>query len=106
LGYLADLQTRASSSLCTGEHPILQLALLNDSIWVASTDSSVHRQSKYYALNSYKKHRERIVLIIEKELTQVVFNCNQYKAIVVWLVFAYTLSFFFLFSLLACLQEA
>ncbi|WJX85511.1 hypothetical protein P8452_67950 [Trifolium repens] len=41
--YLTDLQTRESSLLCTGEHPILQLALHNDSIWVASTDSSVHR---------------------------------------------------------------
>ncbi|CAJ2631541.1 unnamed protein product [Trifolium pratense] len=41
--YLTDLQTRESSLLCTGEHPILQLALDNDSIWVASTDSSVHR---------------------------------------------------------------
>ncbi|XP_012569650.1 uncharacterized protein [Cicer arietinum] len=41
--YLTDLQTRESSLLCTGEHPILQLALHNDNIWVASTDSSVHR---------------------------------------------------------------
>ncbi|KAK7284291.1 hypothetical protein RJT34_19035 [Clitoria ternatea] len=41
--YLTDLQTRESSLLCTGEHPILQLALHGDSIWVASTDSSVHR---------------------------------------------------------------
>ncbi|CAK8544727.1 unnamed protein product [Lathyrus sativus] len=41
--YLTDLQTKESSLLCTGEHPILQLALHNDSIWAASTDSSVHR---------------------------------------------------------------
>ncbi|XP_061348447.1 uncharacterized protein LOC133293849 isoform X1 [Gastrolobium bilobum] len=41
--YLTDLQTRESSLLCTGEHPILQLALHDDSMWVASTDSSVHR---------------------------------------------------------------
>ncbi|XP_027349476.1 WD repeat-containing protein 48 isoform X2 [Abrus precatorius] len=41
--YLTDLQTRESSLLCMGEHPILQLALHGDSIWVASTDSSVHR---------------------------------------------------------------
>ncbi|KAK7332912.1 hypothetical protein VNO80_29668 [Phaseolus coccineus] len=41
--YLTDLQTRESSLLCTGEHPILRLALHDDSIWVASTDSSVHR---------------------------------------------------------------
>ncbi|TKY52163.1 WD repeat-containing protein 48 [Spatholobus suberectus] len=41
--YLTDLQTRESVLLCTGEHPILQLALHDDSIWVASTDSSVHR---------------------------------------------------------------
>eukprot|EP00256_Glycine_max_P069151 XP_025983746.1 WD repeat-containing protein 48 isoform X3 [Glycine max] len=41
--YLTDLQTRESSLLCTGEHPILQLALHDDSIWIASTDSSVHR---------------------------------------------------------------
>ncbi|KAH1259404.1 hypothetical protein GLYMA_03G244500v4 [Glycine max] len=41
--YLTDLQTRESSLLCTGEHPILQLALHDDSIWVATTDSSVHR---------------------------------------------------------------
>jgi len=40
---LTDLQTRESSLLCTGEHPILQLALHDDSIWIASTDSSVHR---------------------------------------------------------------
>ncbi|KAK8468742.1 hypothetical protein PHAVU_006G098200 [Phaseolus vulgaris] len=41
--YLTDLQTRESSLLCTGEHPILQLALHDDNIWVASTDSSVRR---------------------------------------------------------------
>ncbi|KAJ1417069.1 WD40/YVTN repeat-like-containing domain superfamily [Sesbania bispinosa] len=41
--YLTDLQTRESCLLCTGEHPIRQLALHDDSIWVASTDSSVHR---------------------------------------------------------------
>ncbi|KAG5004295.1 hypothetical protein JHK84_028563 [Glycine max] len=41
--YLTDLQTRESVLLSTGENPILQLALHDDSIWVASTDSSVHR---------------------------------------------------------------
>ncbi|KAF7817856.1 WD repeat-containing protein 48 [Senna tora] len=41
--YLTDLQTRESLLLCTGENPILQLALHDDSIWVASTDSAVHR---------------------------------------------------------------
>lgn len=29
--------------MCTKEHPILQLALHDDGIWVATTDSSVHR---------------------------------------------------------------
>ncbi|KAK7258759.1 hypothetical protein RIF29_24344 [Crotalaria pallida] len=41
--YLTDLQTRESSLLCSGEHPVVQLALHDDSIWVASIDSSVHR---------------------------------------------------------------
>lgn len=41
--YLTDLQTRESLLLCTGEDPILQLALRDDNIWVASDDSSVHR---------------------------------------------------------------
>lgn len=41
--YLTDLHTRESVLLHTGEQPILQLALHDDSIWVASTDSSVHR---------------------------------------------------------------
>ncbi|PPD98546.1 hypothetical protein GOBAR_DD04455 [Gossypium barbadense] len=41
--YLTDLTTRESLLLCTKEHPILQLALHGDSIWVATTDSSVHR---------------------------------------------------------------
>ncbi|XWS58290.1 hypothetical protein CRYUN_Cryun08bG0021200 [Craigia yunnanensis] len=41
--YLTDLTTRESLLLCTKEHPILQLALHDDSIWVATTDSSVHR---------------------------------------------------------------
>nr|KYP74418.1 WD repeat-containing protein 48 [Cajanus cajan] len=41
--YLTDLQTRESVLLCTGEHPILQLAVHDDNIWVASTDASVHR---------------------------------------------------------------
>ncbi|KAM6596074.1 hypothetical protein CsatA_006598 [Cannabis sativa] len=41
--YLTDLSTRESLLLCTGEQPILQLALHDDSIWVASTDSSVTR---------------------------------------------------------------
>ncbi|XP_010245380.1 PREDICTED: WD repeat-containing protein 48 isoform X2 [Nelumbo nucifera] len=41
--YVTDLATRESVLLCTKEHPILQLALHDDSIWVATTDSSVHR---------------------------------------------------------------
>ncbi|CAA6670540.1 unnamed protein product [Spirodela intermedia] len=41
--YLTDLATRESLLLCMEEHPILQLALQDDSIWVATTDSSVHR---------------------------------------------------------------
>ncbi|GAB4855426.1 hypothetical protein Ancab_024053 [Ancistrocladus abbreviatus] len=41
--YLTDLSTRESILLCSKEHPILQLALHDDSIWVATTDSSVHR---------------------------------------------------------------
>lgn len=41
--YLTDLSTRESILLCTKEHPILQLALHDDSIWVATTDSSVHK---------------------------------------------------------------
>ncbi|XP_034917913.1 uncharacterized protein [Populus alba] len=41
--YLTDLATRESLLLCQKEHPILQLALHDDSIWVATTDSSVHR---------------------------------------------------------------
>ncbi|XP_072995666.1 uncharacterized protein [Typha latifolia] len=40
--YLTDLSTRESLLLCTKEHPILQLALQDDTIWVASTDSSVY----------------------------------------------------------------
>ncbi|XP_024021969.1 WD repeat-containing protein 48 isoform X1 [Morus notabilis] len=39
--YLTDLATRESLLLCTGEHPILKLALHDDSVWVATTDSSV-----------------------------------------------------------------
>ena len=41
--YLTDLSTRESILLCTKEHPILQLSLHDDSIWAATTDSSVHR---------------------------------------------------------------
>uniref|UniRef100_A0A7N0VDW8 Uncharacterized protein n=1 Tax=Kalanchoe fedtschenkoi TaxID=63787 RepID=A0A7N0VDW8_KALFE len=41
--YLTDLTTRESVLLCTKEHPILQLELHDESIWVASTDSSVQR---------------------------------------------------------------
>uniref|UniRef100_A0A7N2N338 Uncharacterized protein n=1 Tax=Quercus lobata TaxID=97700 RepID=A0A7N2N338_QUELO len=41
--YLTDLATRESFMLCTGEHPILQMALHDDSIWAATSDSSVHR---------------------------------------------------------------
>jgi len=41
--YLTDLATRESLLLCTGEHPILQLALHDDSIWGATTDSTVNR---------------------------------------------------------------
>ncbi|KAL5225180.1 hypothetical protein ABZP36_011819 [Zizania latifolia] len=40
--YLTDLFTRESVLLCTNEHPILQLSLQDDMIWVASTDSSVY----------------------------------------------------------------
>lgn len=41
--YLTDLGTRESVLLCTKEHPIQQLALQDESIWVATTDSSVER---------------------------------------------------------------
>ncbi|XP_076890559.1 uncharacterized protein LOC143541679 [Bidens hawaiensis] len=41
--YLTDLSTRESVLLCNEEHPIQQLALHDDGIWVATTDSSVHR---------------------------------------------------------------
>ncbi|XP_031397171.1 WD repeat-containing protein 48 homolog isoform X2 [Punica granatum] len=41
--YLTDLSTRESLLLCTEEHPILQMALQDDNIWIATTDSSVHR---------------------------------------------------------------
>ncbi|CAM0950116.1 unnamed protein product [Alopecurus aequalis] len=40
--YLTDLSTRESVLLCTNEHPILQLSLQDDTIWVATTDSSVY----------------------------------------------------------------
>ncbi|CAN1196589.1 WD repeat-containing protein 48 [Linum perenne] len=43
--YLTDLATRESMLLCTKEHPIVQLALHDDSIWAATTDSSVDRWS-------------------------------------------------------------
>lgn len=41
--YLTDLSTRESILLSTNEQPILKLALQDDGIWVATTDSSVHR---------------------------------------------------------------
>ncbi|PIN13813.1 Conserved WD40 repeat-containing protein [Handroanthus impetiginosus] len=41
--YLTDLATRESVLLCNKDYPILQLALHEDDIWVATTDSSVHR---------------------------------------------------------------
>ncbi|KAL8159557.1 hypothetical protein V2J09_001094 [Rumex salicifolius] len=41
--YLTDLSTRDSTLLCTEEHPILRLALHDDDIWVATTDSSIQR---------------------------------------------------------------
>ncbi|XP_042383473.1 WD repeat-containing protein 48-like isoform X1 [Zingiber officinale] len=42
--YLTDLSTRESLLLYTKEeHPILQMALQDDSIWIATTASSVHR---------------------------------------------------------------
>lgn len=41
--YLTDLATRESLLLCTEEYPILKAALHDDSIWIATTDSSVHR---------------------------------------------------------------
>ncbi|XP_059652629.1 uncharacterized protein LOC132299822 [Cornus florida] len=41
--YLTDLATRESILLCTKEHPILQLAMHDDGIWVATTDSSIYR---------------------------------------------------------------
>uniref|UniRef100_A0A0D9XX69 Uncharacterized protein n=1 Tax=Leersia perrieri TaxID=77586 RepID=A0A0D9XX69_9ORYZ len=40
--YVTDLQTRESVLLCSNEHPILQLSLQEDMIWVATTDSSVY----------------------------------------------------------------
>ncbi|CAI0432372.1 unnamed protein product [Linum tenue] len=43
--YLTDLATRESVLLCSKEHPIIQLALHDDSIWAATTNSSVDRWS-------------------------------------------------------------
>lgn len=40
---MTDLSTRESVLLCSKEHPIQQLKLHDDGIWVATTDSSVHR---------------------------------------------------------------
>ncbi|KAI4302976.1 hypothetical protein MLD38_038661 [Melastoma candidum] len=40
--YLTDLATRESLLLCTEEQPVVQLALDDDSIWVATPNSSVH----------------------------------------------------------------
>ncbi|OEL31978.1 WD repeat-containing protein 48, partial [Dichanthelium oligosanthes] len=40
--YLTDLSTRESVLLCTNEYPILQLSLQDDTIWVATPDSSVY----------------------------------------------------------------
>ncbi|KAK8508764.1 hypothetical protein V6N12_034869 [Hibiscus sabdariffa] len=42
-GRRIDLTTRETLLLCTKEQPILQLALHDNSIWVATTDSSVSR---------------------------------------------------------------
>lgn len=41
--YITDLSTRESLLLCTGEYPIQQLAIHDENIWVATTDSSVHK---------------------------------------------------------------
>lgn len=41
--YLTDLTTRESLLLCMEKHPLLRLTLQDDSIWVATTDSSLHR---------------------------------------------------------------
>ncbi|XP_018493279.1 uncharacterized protein LOC108863375 isoform X2 [Raphanus sativus] len=41
--YLTDLATRESVLMCNKEHPIQQLALQDDSIWIATIDSSVER---------------------------------------------------------------
>ncbi|KAG9152582.1 hypothetical protein Leryth_022964, partial [Lithospermum erythrorhizon] len=41
--YLTDLATRESVLLCTKDNPISQLAMHDDGIWVATTDSSVHK---------------------------------------------------------------
>ncbi|KAL6526160.1 hypothetical protein OROMI_029800 [Orobanche minor] len=41
--HLTDLATRESVLLCNEDHPILQLAMHDDDIWVATTDSSVLR---------------------------------------------------------------
>lgn len=40
---MTDLATRESLLLCTEEHPILKMAIHDDSVWIATTDSSVHR---------------------------------------------------------------
>ncbi|XP_073065245.1 uncharacterized protein [Primulina eburnea] len=41
--YFTDLATRESVLLCAKEHPISQLALHEDGIWVATTDSTLHK---------------------------------------------------------------
>jgi WD repeat-containing protein 48 len=39
---VTDLNTRESVLLCQNKHPILQLSLQEDTIWVTTTDSSVY----------------------------------------------------------------
>ncbi|KAL3646265.1 hypothetical protein CASFOL_011445 [Castilleja foliolosa] len=41
--YLTDLATRESVLLCNEDHPISQLALHDDGMWVATTNSSLNR---------------------------------------------------------------
>ncbi|MFS7902249.1 putative transcription factor WD40-like family [Helianthus anomalus] len=41
--YFTGLATRESTLLCIKENPIQQLAMHDDGIWVATTDSSIHR---------------------------------------------------------------
>lgn len=112
--YLTDLATRESVLLCTKEHPIQQLALQDNSIWVATTDSSVEKwpaevqspqkvfqRGGSFLAGNLSFNRARVSLEGLNPVSKTISSCKCFC-----LTFVYSVWLTFRLSAAPCLQGA